>query len=464
MFEYDPFASSEMRFFAARRRFLEGADTPAAYLDRCLRRIEECEPRIRAWVTLDLAQAREAAAASLQRYREGRTLSAIDGMPIGIKDLIDTCDMPTEMGCVAYAGHVPEHDAPAVWALRQAGAIILGKTVTAELGMNEPGPTVNPFNALHTPGGSSSGSAAAVGARMVPAALGTQVGGSIIRPSSYCANYALKPTLGALNRGPGLGLSQEVHGVHAGCPEDMWQVAAEIASRVGGDPGFPGLYGPLAPPSPRKPGRLIVMETPAWQRLDLGSKAAFEGFLRQCIGQGIEVLRRSDSELVESFEQAVKDMKVITDDINSYELFLALRIRHGGHPGKFSARLMNRMKKADAVTHDRYRLRLQQREDARRRFVGLAPLADAVITLSSLGPAPVWRRDRKDDASDPTPTGDSSFNVQASALGVPAVTIPMLAVGGLPLGIQLMGQSHEDARICSFASWISHHLRPVVVD
>lgn len=463
MENYKPFSANDMSFFAARLKFIEGTDTPTAYLDRCLRRIEELEPSIKAWVVLNIEKAREVAAESTQRYREGRTLSPIDGMPIGIKDLIDTCDMPTEMGCAAYAGHVPRYDAPAVWALRQAGAIILGKTVTAELGMNEPGSTVNPFNFLHTPGGSSSGSAAAVGARMVPAALGTQVGGSIIRPSSYCANYALKPTLGALNRGPGLGLSQEVYGVHAGCLEDMWQVAVEIAARVGGDPGYPGLYGPSALPLPQKPQRLIVMETPAWGKLDSKSKDAFEFFVQQCVEQGVGVIRRSESTLVESFEQSLMNLKEVTDEINSYELLLALKVQRSESPEKFSTRLLNRIKNTTAVTHERYRERLHQREDARQRFTRLALLADAMITLSSLGTAPVWRRDQEDYHLDLTPTGDSSLNVQASALGAPAVTIPMLSVEGLPLGLQLMGQAHEDAKICALSSWVSRNLLPVIV-
>ena len=137
--------------------------------------------------------------------------------------------MPTEMGCAAYAATSPSATTPPVWALRQAGAVVLGKTVTAELGGSHPGPTTNPFDPARTPGGSSSGSAAAVAARMVPAAIGTQVGGSIIRPASYCGNVALKPTQGAINRGERQATSQSTHGVHAGCIEDMWQVAIEIA-------------------------------------------------------------------------------------------------------------------------------------------------------------------------------------------------------------------------------------------
>src|SRR4029077_2268527 len=149
---------------------------------------------VKAFVVLNETGARAAADASTVRWKEGRPLSAIDGMPIAIKDLLETKDMPTQMGCEAYRGNFPKRDNAAVWALRQAGAVVLGKTVTAELGGAHPPATTNPFDAARTPGGSSSGSAAAVAARMTPAALGTQVGGSIIRPAAYCGNVALKPT------------------------------------------------------------------------------------------------------------------------------------------------------------------------------------------------------------------------------------------------------------------------------
>ena len=166
--------------------FMAGSDTPRAYLERCLETIAAREPVVRAWVVTNESGAREAADASTQRWRAGRPLSPIDGMPIGIKDLLETRDMPTRMGCPVYRGKFPRRDNAAVWALRQAGAIVLGKAVTTELGGAHPGPTTNPFDQRRTPGGSSSSSAAAVGAGMVPAALGTQVGGSVIRPASYC--------------------------------------------------------------------------------------------------------------------------------------------------------------------------------------------------------------------------------------------------------------------------------------
>jgi hypothetical protein len=215
MSAYDPLNFAPLRFHTALAAFRSGEDTPRAYLERCLETIAAREPTVRAWVVLNESGARAQADASTSRWRDGHPLSPIDGMPIGIKDLLETRDMPTQMGCVAYAGNFPRRDNAAVWALREAGAIILGKTVTAELGGSHPGPTTNPFDPARTPGGSSSGSAAAVAACMVPAAIGTQVGGSVIRPASYCANWALKPSQGAINRGERQATSMSTHGVHA---------------------------------------------------------------------------------------------------------------------------------------------------------------------------------------------------------------------------------------------------------
>ena len=185
---YDPRTFKALTFHDSAPRFREGADSPRAYLERCIEMIKEREPIVKAFVALNEAGARAAADESTARWKAGRPLSAIDGMPIGIKDLLETKDMPTQMGCEAFRGNFPKRDNAAVWALREAGAVILGKTTTAELGGSHPPATTNPFDPARTAGGSSSGSAAAVGARMIPAAIGTQVGGSIIRPAAFCGN------------------------------------------------------------------------------------------------------------------------------------------------------------------------------------------------------------------------------------------------------------------------------------
>src|SRR5262250_3744408 len=276
---YDPRTFKALTFHDAVAGFRSGADTPRAYLERCLETIEKRDSVVKAFVALNPVSARAAADASTTRWKDRRPLSPMDGLPIGIKDLLETNDMPTEMGCEAYRGNFPKRDNAAVWALRQAGAIILGKTATAEIGGSHPGPTTNPFDSARTPGGSSSGSAAAVAARMVPAAIGTQVGGSIIRPAAFCGNVALKPTQGGINRGERQATSMSTHGVHAGCIEDMWRVAIEIAERAGGDRGCLGLFGPRQPPAALKPERLVVLETEGWTELEGADRSAFEALL-----------------------------------------------------------------------------------------------------------------------------------------------------------------------------------------
>src|ERR1700740_53198 len=176
---YSPEGFDPLTFFDVMPRFRDGSDTPRAYLERCLAVIADREPVVKAWVVLNPSGARAAADASTERYRRGRPISSIDGMPIGIKDLIETKDLPTGHGCAAFAGNHTRRDSATVRALRDAGGLGLGKTVTTEMGGAFPGPTTNPFDPRRTPGGSSSGSAGAIGARMGAAGIGTHVGGSL---------------------------------------------------------------------------------------------------------------------------------------------------------------------------------------------------------------------------------------------------------------------------------------------
>jgi Asp-tRNA(Asn)/Glu-tRNA(Gln) amidotransferase A subunit family amidase len=232
-------------FLPATADFAGGKDSPRAFLERCIAELDAWEPKIGAFVALNLAAARTAADRSTKRWRAGKPLSSIDGMPIGIKDIIETIDMPTENGSPLFAGFRGNRDSASVAALREAGAVILGKTVTTEFGLTEPLGTHNPWDLTRTPGGSSSGSAAAVAMGAISVGLGTQVLGSILRPASFCGCFGFKPTFGAINRGGSYdALSQSTHGPLAASLPDAWQVAFEISHRAGGDPGFPGLYGP----------------------------------------------------------------------------------------------------------------------------------------------------------------------------------------------------------------------------
>src|SRR5262249_34612378 len=459
---YDPRTFRALTFHDAVAGVRSGADTPRAYLERCLETIEKSDPVVKAFVALNPKGARAAADASTTRWKDRRPLSPIDGLPIGIKDLLETKDMPTEMGCEAYRAHFPKRDTAAVWALRQAGAIILGKTATAELGGSHPPATTNPFDPARTAGGSSSGSAAAVAARMVPAAIGTQVGGSIIRPAAYCGNVALKPTQGGINRGERQATSMSTHGVHAGSVEDMWQVAIEIARRAGGDRGYPGLFGASTPPLAAKPERLIVLETEGWRELDSASRSAFERVLDQLRQSGITLLRRSNHPMIEALEQAIGNGRALCGAITAWENRWYQRNLIDEHPDGVSARAKATVAKAEAMTVDEYRAALVERAAAQLRHAAVARLADAAITLACPGPAPLWSGDVPGQPLAPRPTGDFVFNAPSSMLFAPAVTMPLMSVGGMPIGVQAMGQQHDDARVTGMARWMLDAVKPVV--
>jgi Asp-tRNA(Asn)/Glu-tRNA(Gln) amidotransferase A subunit family amidase len=458
---YDPASFRPCTFHDVVPRFLDGSDTPRAFLERCLEVIAAREPVVQAWVTINMAGARAATDAATARYRSGRPLSTIDGMPIGIKDLLQTKDMPTEQGTPLLKGVETKTDSASILALRQAGAVILGKTVTTELGMSHPGPTTNPFNPDHTPGGSSSGSAAAIGAAMVPATLGTQVVGSIIRPAGFCANTAIKPTFGAIHRGERLGFSQSHVGVHAGCLQDMWAVAFEMSRRAGGDPGHPGLYGEVEPRPARKPLRLIVMEAEGWAQTDSRTMAGFERILGQLRDAGVTILRCADNPLIGRFEQAIGDSLALCRDICGYELRWTLENLVERFGSGLSDSMMSRLDLARAMSVDDYRLALLKREEARRAFAAIDGLADALISLSSVGPAPAIGNAAWDSGVTHT-TGLPAFNAATSVLGCPAITLPLLAVDRLPVGVQVIGQAHTDAALTGTAAWLIANIAPEV--
>jgi Asp-tRNA(Asn)/Glu-tRNA(Gln) amidotransferase A subunit family amidase len=460
---YDPRTFRGITFHDATQRFRDGSDSPRAYLERCLETISAREPVVKAFVTTNVEGARAAADQSAARWKSGKPLSAIDGLPIGIKDLLETKDMPTEQGCVAYRGSFPKRDNAAVWALRQAGAVIFAKTTTAELGGSHPPATTNPFDAARTAGGSSSGSAAAVAARMLPAAIGTQVGGSIIRPAGYCGNFALKPTQGGINRGERQATSMSTHGVHAACIEDMWQVAIEIATRAGGDRGAIGLVGGPVPPAAVKPQRLMVLETEGFSKLDDATKQAFAQLLEQLSKAGVALITRKDCAEVEALEHAIGNASAVAGGITGWENRWGHRNLVDQSPEGVSQRLKNVLAKSEAMSVTDYRSLLTQRELAQVTHARVKQIADAAITLSCPGPAPLWSGDEPGKPLNPRPTGDAVFNVPSSMLFAPVVTVPLLGVGGMPVGVQLMGQQHEDERITSLARWMAETISPVVV-
>lgn len=436
----------EMRpFHPATAAFESGGDTPRAFLDRCLQAVRELEPDVGAFVHMDVEAAIAAAERSTERWRGGKPLSRIDGMPIGVKDIIETADMPTQMGSPIYANWRSGRDAASVAALREAGAVILGKTVTTEFAATVPRGTRNPWDARRTPGGSSSGSAAAVATGMVSAALGTQVIGSILRPSSFCGCVGFKPTIGAINRGGSHdGLSQSVHGPLAACLDDAWIVAREIADRVGGDPGFAGLNGPSEVPSARAPARLAVLETAGWTVAEASAKAALDAAAARVEAAGVEVIRRAGHQGIAQIESSIAPAMQVSRRINAWETVWPLNTYRALNPDKLSPVMLERSAEGDAMSLDEYRALLGERERVRASYARLSETFDAVLTLSAPGPAPIGLES----------TGNPVFNVPATLLGVPALSLPLLSVDDLPLGLQVIGFHDADAALFSVAAWL----------
>ena len=443
---YDPRSPGLRTFHDAVPAFLDGGDTPRDYLERCLETVAAREPEVKAFVAANIEGARAAADRSSERYRAGRPLSAVDGMPVCIKDLYETVDMPTQMNSPVYEGWQSNRDAAHVYALRAGGAGIVAKTVTTEFGQATPGPTRNPFDLARTPGGSSSGTAAAVGAGMLPAGSGSQVRGSIQRPAGYCGNYALKPTFGALNRGGGHSMSpsQSVLGVHAGSLEDCWRTAFHVSSTVGGDAGHPGLYGKPELGAAVKPKRLARLETRAWPDTEEETREIFERFVADVAGHGVEIVSRRDDARVEALEQALLTIPAFMFDIFAYEMRWPTWGYRDMEGGLLSEAVLERLARGEALSPGDYRDRLEMRDELRRTFAALAGAFDGYLTLSAKGPPPVGM-----------PVGDPVYGDVSSCLGAPAWNLPLLADRGLPMGVQLLGHPHQDYDLALRGRWLA---------
>jgi Asp-tRNA(Asn)/Glu-tRNA(Gln) amidotransferase A subunit family amidase len=432
-------------YLSATPRLASGEDTPREFLERCLADLAALEPKIGAFVNLNLDRARADADRATSRWRAGRPLSKIDGMPVGIKDIIETADMPTENGSPLFAGFRSERDGASVAALREAGAVVVGKTVTTEFAATEPRGTRNPHDLRRTPGGSSSGSAAAVGSGMLSAALGTQVIGSTIRPASYCGCVGFKVTVGALNRGGSYdGLSQSATGVLAATLEDAWQIAYEIAVRAGGDPGYPGLFGPASAPAAKKPRRVAFLETAGWATASAGAKQAMADALARIKAAGIEVLTPQSHAKVGAVEAAIAPARPLSMRINGWESRWPLNTYRERDASKLSRVMLTRLAEAEAMSLGDYRNDLAQRDKARALYAELAVDCDACVSLAAPAAAPMGLES----------TGDPNCTVHASLLGIPAISLPVLADEGLPLGLQVTGFVNGDAEAFAAAASI----------
>lgn len=438
---------SQLRTYVSLSRDLRsGTVTPRTYLEDCLDRIAKNEPRIGAFVAINAEVARKAADASSARWRDGKPLSAIDGMPIAVKDVIETVDMPTGQGSPMWEGTSTRRDSAAVRALREAGGIILGKTTTTEFAATHPWhKTQNPLDGTRTPGGSSSGSAAAVGSGMVPVGLGTQVVGSILRPSSFCGCIGYKPSVGGVNRSGSYDhFSQSCQGAIGATIADVWATITTITARTGGDPGNVGVSGAVNFAGPAKPQRLAILETGGWGATTEGARQTFAAARDRLAAAGIELRSRADDPDLEAAEQHLTDALPLTQSINAFEGRWPLNTYAALDQGKLSPPALDRLKTANAMTQRDYAELLKRRAASRAAYAKAASRYDAFVTLGACGAAP------KGLGS----TGNTVMNVAASLLGCPAITLPLLADESLPLGLQLMGSVDLDAALFDTAVWV----------
>jgi Asp-tRNA(Asn)/Glu-tRNA(Gln) amidotransferase A subunit family amidase len=404
-----------------------GALSAEEAVSACLARIAEREPVVQAWEALD----GEAA------LREARRIDALPasqkpllcGLPIGVKDLIDTADFPTGYGSPIHSGHRAARDAASVAALRTAGAIVLGKTVTTEFAVYAPGKTRNPHDPSRTPGGSSSGSAAAVADGMVPAALGTQTAASIIRPASFCGVVGWKPTFGTL----------PLEGVHPLAPsldtlgflvaalEDVPLLTAAIAA---------------VPPRPlqrlARPPRLALCRTELWERAEPSTRGAIEAAATKLERAGAEV---RELELGPLFRGLVEAQIAIM----GAEAAVALRDKPRA---QLSEKLRVFLEMGEAVTPERLGAARAQaaRCGAELDAAFASPSGfDALLTPAAAGEAP----------QDLTVTGDPVFSRMWTLLGVPSLSLPLLSgPAGMPLGLQLIGRRGGDEGLLGAGAWV----------
>lgn len=426
----------------AARAIRDGSISSEELVEACLARIREADGSVQAWAFLDPEYAREQARERDLRRSEGHALGPLHGVPVGIKDIIDTCDMPTEDGTALHAGRAPDRDAAVVAMLRAAGAVIMGKTVTTELATYSPGKTRNPHNPGHTPGGSSSGSAAAVAAGMVPLALGSQTNGSVIRPAAYCGVFGFKPTHGLIPRSGVLRLSRTLDhvGVFGRTLADVALVTEQAIGYDENDPDTrPRARMPLvsvAAEDPPLPPLFGFVKTPLWDRTAKDTREAF-GELTELLGDRVK-----EVELPKSAMSALEWHRTIMEA----EMAASLVAEYDRGRNRLSKSLraqLARGRSCSALDYQAARARIPQVAE------GLGELFDrydALLTPSAPGTAPRGLES----------TGDPAFCTIWTFCGMPALNVPLMrGANGLPLGVQLVGPRHGDARLLRTARWLA---------
>jgi Asp-tRNA(Asn)/Glu-tRNA(Gln) amidotransferase A subunit family amidase len=426
----------------AAQQIRDGRLTSEELVQTCLERIRALEPKVQAWAFLDEEHALSQARAADERKRSGEPIGPLHGVPVGLKDIIDTGDMPTENGTVLHQGRTPRNDATVVAMLRAAGAVMLGKTVTTECAYFAPGKTRNPHNPEHTPGGSSSGSAAAVAAGMVALALGSQTNGSTIRPASFCGVYGYKPTHGLIPRHGILELSRTLDhvGLFARSIDDIALLAEQLAGHDERDPDTRPrarvAFQKISSEEPPIDPMLAFVKTPHWERVDAETKEAFSELL-EALGDRVE-----EVELFPSAAAAWDWHKTIM------ETEMAANFEREWHSGrdKLSSQLRSLIERGREVRAIDYQRALRSIAPVVASFDELfMERYDAILTPAALGTAPKGLES----------TGDPSFCSLWTLCGMPAISLPLMqGSNGLPLGVQLVGRRNFDARLLRTARWL----------
>jgi Asp-tRNA(Asn)/Glu-tRNA(Gln) amidotransferase A subunit family amidase len=419
----------------------EGRTSAEELVRGCLARIRSDEPRVQAWAFVDDDRALDQARNVDRVRREGHALGPLHGLPVGIKDIIDTADMPTEDGTVLHAGRRPEFDATVVERLRSAGAIILGKTVCTELATYAPGKTRNPHNPEHTPGGSSSGSAAAVAAHMVPVALGTQTNGSVIRPAAFCGVCGYKPTFGLVPRHGILEQSRPLDhvGFIARTVEDLAIIAEPLMGYDERDPDTRPIARPdLRTVALQEPPLVPVfsfVKTPNWNDAEEQTRLAFDE-----VGQALRE---------QSFEFQVPP--VLHDAWQWHATIMEADLARNYHEfyergrDRLSESLRGQIERGRQVTAVAYNDAVARIRATTLALDELFERCDAILTAATAGPAPRGLES----------TGSPAFCTLWTFAGMPTVTLPLLAADdGMPMGVQLVGRRGDDARLLRTARWL----------